>query len=37
MDWQEAETRITPLLTDPADWQHFRTQFQQRAVTMLTG
>ena len=35
MDWNEAEKQIAPLLSDPEDWQHFRTEFQKREVTML--
>ena len=35
MDWDEAEKQIAPLLADPGDWQHFRTEFQKRKVTML--
>ena len=35
MDWNEAEKQIAPLLSDPADWQHFRAEFQKREVTML--
>ena len=36
MDWQETEKQIVPLLTHPAEWQHFRTELQKREVTMLT-
>ena len=35
MDWNDVEKQIAPLLSDPADWQHFRTEFQKRNVTML--
>ena len=35
MDWKEAEKEIAPLLSDPGDWQHFRTEFEKRNVTML--
>ena len=35
MDWEEAEKQIAPLLSDPGDWQHFRTEFEKRRVTML--
>lgn len=36
MDWKEAEKQIAPLLPDPSDWQRFRTELQNRDVTMLT-
>ena len=35
MDWNKAEKQIAPLLADPGDWQHFRTEFEKRNVTML--
>ena len=35
VDWTEAEKQIAPLLAGPGDWQHFRTEFERRNVTML--
>ena len=35
MDWEEAEKQIAPLLSDPGDWQQFRTEFEKRKITML--
>ena len=35
MDWDAVEKQIAPLVSDPADWQYFRTEFEKRNVTML--